>query len=184
MEAGGKYPADRALTVRPAEERDLEALPALENSAGMLFREIPALAWLADGEDLSISRYRELLADGASWVAVDAEDRPIGFLCASIETDALHIWEVGVRRDLQRLGVGRGLIVRAIQAARRNALPAVTLTTFRDVPWNAPFYAKLGFETLAGAEVGDRLEALLIAEVDRGLLLESRCAMRLKLGKA
>jgi GNAT superfamily N-acetyltransferase len=183
MTAGQTSPADGSFTVRPAEERDLEALPTLENSAGMLFREIAALAWLADGEDLAISRYRELLTDGASWVAVDAEDRPIGFLCASVESDALHIWEVGVRRDLQRLGIGRGLIMRAIEAAHRNGLPAVTLTTFRDVPWNAPFYTKLGFETLAGTAVGDRLKALLNAEVDRGLPLELRCAMRLKLGK-
>jgi GNAT superfamily N-acetyltransferase len=183
MKAGRKSQADWALIVRPAEERDLDALQALENSAGMLFREIPTLAWLADGEDLPISRYRELLADGASWVAVDEGDRPIGFLCASIETDALHIWEVGVRRDWQRQGIGRSLIVRAIHAARRSDLPAVTLTTFRDVPWNAPFYANLGFETLAGTQVGNRLKALLSAEVDCGLPLESRCAMRLKLGK-
>lgn len=174
-------PVDWTPIIRPVEEGDLEALPALENSAGTLFREVPELAWLADGDDLSVSRYRELAADGASWVAVDAADRPIAFLCGSIEPDALHIWEFGVRRDLQRRGVGRLLIGRAIEAAVSSGLSAITLTTFRDVPWNAPLYQKLGFEILEGAAIGERLLALLKDEIRRGLPIKLRCAMRLGL---
>lgn len=167
--------------IRPAEERDLQALPALENSAGMLFTEIPELAWLADGEDLSVSRYRELVAQGYSWVAVDPGHHAIAFLCATVEEDELHIWEVGVRRDMQRRGIGRQLIGQALRSALHNGLCSITLTTFRDVPWNAPFYSNLGFEMLEGAAMGDRLRTLLEAEVERGLPLKSRCAMRLRL---
>lgn len=169
-------------SIRAAEARDAEALPTLENSAGTLFRSFPSLEWLADSEDLPVERYRELIAQGANWVAVDPDERPIAFLCGSVEEDELHIWELGVRRDLQRFGIGRSLLLAAIHEARWRSLAAVTLTTFRDVPWNAPFYARLGFEQLAGEAIGNRLERVLRADAERGLPIHDRCAMRLRLG--
>ena len=164
-----------------AENRDAEALPALENSAGTLFRDLPALAWLADEDDLTVQRYRELIARGATWVAVDAEDRPVAFLSASLEPDALHIWEVSVRRDLQRQGLGHALVATAAHAAQQRGVAAVTLTTFREVPWNAPFYSRLGFEIVPIDALGERLETVLRTEPERGLPLDKRCAMRLRL---
>ncbi len=40
------------------------------------------------------------------------------------------------------------LLERVIESARQMGYPAVTLTTFREVPWNAPFYTRLGFAML------------------------------------
>lgn len=173
---------ENPFRIRLAEARDADAMPSLENSAGTLFREIPALAWLADGADLPAERYRDLIAEGASWVIADSDDRPVAFLSASREADALHIWEIGVRRDLQRRGLGRRLCVHAIETARHWGLAAITLTTFRDVPWNAPFYARLGFKTLEGSAMDARLAALLETEAEHGLPTHLRCAMRLGLG--
>jgi len=62
--------------IRIAKDRDAQALPDIERSAGQVFREIPELAWIADDEDLTVERHRELIAKGTSWVAVDHEDRP------------------------------------------------------------------------------------------------------------
>ena len=174
---------DQAV-VRRAEARDAELLPAIEHSAGTLFNDWPELAWIADGEDLSVERYREIIAEGASWVAVNADDRPLAFLIATVEEDALHIWELGVHRNAQRQGIGRMLLAEAIDVARRRELGAVTLTTFRDVPWNAPFYSTLGFEELSGATAGDRLRRALRRDSELGLPADMRCAMNLSLGKA
>lgn len=80
---------DKAFQIRLAEARDAEAMTSLENSAGALSREIPALAWLADGEDLAAERYRDLIAGGASWVIAGADDRPVAFLSASREANAI-----------------------------------------------------------------------------------------------
>jgi GNAT superfamily N-acetyltransferase len=168
--------------MRRAEACDAEFLPAVEHSAATLFASWPALAWIAEGEDLPVARYREVIAKGASWVAVDADDRPLAFLIASSEDDALHICELGVHRQVQRQGIGRMLLAEAIAEARRRGLGAVTLTTFRDVPWNAPFYAALGFEQLSGPAVGDRLAHALRHDAERGLPADTRCAMRLDLG--
>ena len=62
--------------------------------------------------------------------------------------------------------------------ANRAGHPAVTLTTFRDIPWNAPFYARAGFRVLASAELGPGLAALVRDEAARGLDPSERVVMR------
>lgn len=54
----------------------------------------------------------------------------------------------------------------------------MTLTTFRDVPWNAPFYARAGFRELAAAELSPELAELVREEAARGLDPERRVVMR------
>jgi GNAT superfamily N-acetyltransferase len=169
------------IAIRPARSEDAEALPEIEQSAGLAFRTVPELAWLADGDNVSPERHRELIAGGACWIATDDRDRPTGFLSAGIEGDALHIWELDVRLERQGSGIGRALLEHAIEQAGRHGLAAITLTTFRDVAWNAPFYCKFGFRILEGAEIGERLAGLLGDEAAHGMPPERRCAMRLVL---
>jgi hypothetical protein len=73
------------------------------------------------------------------------------------------------------------LVLVAIEHARQQALRAVTLTTFRDLPWNAPFYQRLGFNVLAATEIDAHLVEALQAEIAIGFPSERRCAMRLPL---
>ena len=84
-----------------------------------------------------------------------------------------------MRHEAQGHGTGRALIAAIADEGRRRNLPAVTLTTFRTVPWNAPFYARLGFVTITGAALNARLAAVLKREARHGLW--DRCAMRLAL---
>lgn len=153
-------------------------LPAVERSAAESFRQIPGLQWLADEGVMAERRHAELQAAGTSWVAL-AADEPVGFLAAEIIGDEMHIWELAVRQDQQGRGLGRALLQAAIDGAADRRLAAVTLTTFRDVPWNQPFYEKIGFVTLPAEEAGARLAAILRSEVEQGLPGERRCAMRL-----
>ncbi|TPI10205.1 GNAT family N-acetyltransferase [Mesorhizobium sp. B4-1-3] len=171
------------ITIRPARAEDAEALPAIEQSAGLAFRAIPELAWLADGDNVSVERHRALIAAGACWVAADEDDRPVGFLSAGVEGDALHVWELDVRLDRQGQGIGRALLERSVAHARRRGLAAMTLTTFRAITWNAPFYRKFGFRILGGAEIDARLARLLSDEAEHGMALDQRCAMRLDLSR-
>ena len=71
---------------------------------------------------------------------------PVGFLAAEITDDALYVAEIDVVMERQRQGHGRRLMQAAIDCgAGRAASPASRWTTFRTIPWNAPFYASLGF---------------------------------------
>lgn len=170
--------------IRPTREEDAALLPDIERSSGEVFRTILDLAWIADDDVQSAEAHREFLRTGLSVVAVDADDRPIAFLCAGITGDAMHIWQLAVTAECQGQGLGRSLILAAIAHARVSALAAVTLTTFRDLPWNELFYRKLGFSTLAADELDVRLAQILANEAAHGLPPERRCAMRLVLGHA
>ncbi|WP_077961009.1 GNAT family N-acetyltransferase [Ensifer adhaerens] len=167
--------------IRPARESDLSLLPDIERSSGEVFRTIPDLAWIADDDVQSEEAHREFLQKGLSAVVVDASNRPIGFLCAAVTDDALHIWQLAVLSEHQGQGLGRSLMLSAIAHARATSLSSLTLTTFRDLSWNELFYRKLGFVTLDAGDLDPRLAQILANEAAHGLPAARRCAMRLSL---
>jgi ribosomal protein S18 acetylase RimI-like enzyme len=173
----------RKIDIREAIIDDAEMLPRIERSAGQAFRQIPDLAWVADDDDLPIEWHRRMIAQGPSWVAVDRQAGPMGFLSAEILHDEMHIWELAVLRERQRAGLGRRLVQHAIDYAQSRCLAAVTLTTFRHVRWNELFYARMGFVTMRKDEAGHRLDEVLCAEIARGMPEDRRCAMRLAIGR-
>jgi GNAT superfamily N-acetyltransferase len=85
---------------------------------------------------------------GSAAVVLVAEDPPIGFICVQTVDGAAHVWQLSVRPSASRRGIGTALLTAACEWARSNGWPAMTLTTFRDVPWNAPFYQREGFVVL------------------------------------
>jgi GNAT superfamily N-acetyltransferase len=129
---------------------------------------------------MSPEQHAPLIAAGCVWVAVK-ERRIVGFVSAEMVGDVMHIWEMSVARSEQGHGLGRALLNAAIEAACARHARSVTLTTFRDVVWNAPFYAASGFRILAPQEIDPRLRRVLDAEAALGLPGERRCAMQLAL---
>ena len=169
---------DVNITVRPTRPGDVASLPAIERAAGERFREDPCLAWLADGEVISAEQHLEYAERGLSWLAL-ANDQPVGFILAEAHPSSLFIVELSVYLDWQGKGIGRQLIACAGEHARTLGLASLTLTTFRDVPWNAPFYARLGFERVDA--LTPELRQKREEEAAHGFAYDSRCAMRLPL---
>ncbi len=167
--------------IRPARLEDAGHLPEIERSAGQSFLHIPALAWIASDEVQSIERHRELIEIGSAWIAETPSGEIVGFLNGETIGQTFHVWEVSVRQQAQGQGLGRALMQAAMAQARLDGLKAVTLTTFRQVGWNEPFYHSLGFRTLAIHELSARLAEILETEVLGGLPREARCAMALGL---
>jgi GNAT superfamily N-acetyltransferase len=167
--------------IRRATLNDAALLPDIERSAGALFRAIPDLAWIAGDDVMSVEAHARLIAMGTCWVAEGHDATLRAFLSAERFDQVLHIWEISVHANAQGQGVGRQLINAAIKHAHLNSLNAVTLTTFRDVGWNEPYYARLGFETLAQGALSPTLLGVLDSEIANGLPAERRCAMRLAL---
>lgn len=167
-------------TIRRAAPGDAGALPAVECSAGEAFRALPDLAWIADGEVQSARRHRELIAAGLALVA-ELSGRPVGFLNAEIFGNRLHLWQIAVHADHQGQGIGTRLLRRAIREAAARGLHAMTLTTFREVSWNEPYYRRLGFVPLQAPS--GHLRRILADEARAGLPMERRCAMVMWLGR-
>jgi GNAT superfamily N-acetyltransferase len=171
--------AAKTCSIRLAQAGDAAILPGIEASAGELFKSLPDLAWIADEPIGSAEDFLPAIAAGTVWLADDQSAGVIGELRGEIFGDVLHIVELAVVKDFQQRGVGRHLLDTVSAVARARGLKAITLTTFRHVAWNAPFYARHGFVELSGAELGERLRETVRAEEARGL--PNRCAMRLEL---
>ena len=91
-------------------------------------------------------------------------DRIVGYATASIVDGEGHLDQVSVVPEAGGKGFGSSLIGEVHHWAEVNGFPSVTLTTFRDLPWNGPYYARLGYVPLADDELGPELHAIRQAE--------------------
>jgi GNAT superfamily N-acetyltransferase len=126
---------------------------------------------------MSIEEHRALCAAGRLWVTADEHDQPVGFVAVEQVDEHPHIQELDIHPDHGRRGLGAAMIEAVCEWARANGQTAITLTTERDVPWNAPYYARLGFEILPEAQWGAGLREIAVDEIALGLNPETRVAM-------
>ena len=167
--------------VEPARAGDLVALPAIELAANELFEGTGLLS--AVGDDFTDpGEFSEALAEGRLWVARAPSGEPVGFALVELLDGQPHLEEMDVMPAYGRRGLGRALLEAVFAWARGAGHASVTLTTFRDLAWNAPFYRRAGFQALASDEIPQRLAALVREEASRGLDPEKRVVMRRTLG--
>lgn len=158
------------MWIRPAAEAELPLLRDIEWAAGVCFRGI-GMPEIADDEPLSVGDLDAFRRAGRAWVAVDGTGQGpvVAYLVAAQVDGNLHIEQVSVHADAARRGIGRALIDHAAGHAVEHGLPALTLTTFSDVAWNAPYYRRIGFRTLRDDEVTPELGELRRREAAHGL---------------
>jgi ribosomal protein S18 acetylase RimI-like enzyme len=166
--------------VRPARPDDLPLLADIERTAGELFAPYgfaPSMSEvITPPADL-----RTGLAEGALFVA-EADGAVVGFALASPLDGGMHLNELDVLPSHGRRGIGSALVAAVVDCTKRRGLPYLTLSTLRSVPWNAPWYERLGFRVLGPAEVTPVLRSLLAQERSRGLPMEDRVLMKRTLG--
>ena len=160
-------------SLRLARPQDAAAMPGIERAAAAAFVEEPAID---PAQARSEADYARLIRRGHCLVAHVGEVMA-GFLVAEPFRRELHIWEMDVAPAYQRRGIGAGLVRAGQIDARNTGFKAITLTTFRDLAWNAPFYARLGFEEVTALDAHPRLAGELAVEADNGLPADRRCAM-------
>ena len=166
-----------APPIRPPRRDELEALVAIERQAGALFKTVgmPEIAYDDPGTVPELEPFR---ADGHAWVAVDADDRPVAYLISDVVDGCAHVEQVSVAPAHAHRGLGAALIDHLAAVAAAESRTALTLTTFRDVPWNAPYYERLGFRVVVPGDQGPELAALVAEEAERIPGDAPRVAMR------
>ncbi|KOX06259.1 GCN5 family acetyltransferase [Streptomyces sp. NRRL B-1140] len=165
------------MRLRPATPAELPGLQDIERAAGAPFRDL-GMPEIADDEPPTLDTLEHYRGAGRCWVAADERGRPAAYLLAEPVDGALHIEQVSVHPRAARRGVGRALLDHAAGHAREQGLTALTLTTFTEVPWNAPYYARLGFRPLAEADLTPGLRAVRATEAELGLDRWPRVCMR------
>lgn len=147
--------------VRLARPADLAGLPEIEESGDRLFTPIGIV--FPPGPTIA----EQMIGKGAEILV--AGDPPVGFAAVEEVDGATHLEQISVHADL----VGRGIGARLLRAVRDRAAgsgsPGVSLLTFRDVPWNGPWYARHGFAELPEERWGPGIRGYWEAEVEAGL---------------
>jgi len=172
-----------AVSVRGVRPGDVGRVQAIQLAAGDAFRHV-GMSAVAESPPLpaaSLSGYRKA---GRAWVAVDDHDDPVGFVVADVVDGAAYIEQVSVHPAHARQRIGAMLLDHVASWAARHGLSALTLITFRGVPWNAPYYERLGFRELADSEVTPGLAALWASGPRAGPDSPVRVCMRRELSGA
>jgi GNAT superfamily N-acetyltransferase len=158
--------------IRAAAESDLDVLPEIDERAAAIFRTagyvLPEIDFLDD----------ELAQAKAVFLAGHP---PVGFVWVNEVDGIAHVEELAVVPKWMRQGIGGRLLERAADWAAGQGYPAITLITFADVPWNAPFYRARGFteidELTPGlAALRDRERALGLDDVGRRMVMRRALA--------
>ncbi|GAU67134.1 putative acetyltransferase [Streptomyces sp. NBRC 110611] len=161
------------LIIQIPTDGELPALQAIERAAGEPFHGL-GMAAIADDEPPSLAELTAFRQAGRALAAYEG-GRPVAYLLWEPVDGRTHIEQVSVHPDHARRGIGRALIDRA----EKDGGPApLTLTTFAEVPWNAPYYRRIGFRILPEAELGPGLRAIRAHEAELGLDRWPRVAMR------
>lgn len=166
------------ITLATAEH--LDALTSIElEAAGMLRGHAPASVL---GETTPRAEFDRARREGRLWVALLGEI-PVGFAHVQMLADGLpHLEEMDVAPDHGRRGLGTALLHAVLDWLARAGHRQLTLTTFRHVPWNMPFYARLGFVEIDARDLRPALAAIVRDEADRGLDRGRRVVMAYGIG--
>ena len=162
------------MTIRAGQQDDFPRLAEIELDAFIVWAEACGVA--QEPMSAPISLLEQSLGEELLLVAEEA-GRVVGFTLGLNEEGTLYIVEIDVERAAQGKGVGTALMSALLDRGRERGFAEALLTTDRYVPFNAPFYKKLGFRIMEAAETPAFLRKRLKAQIDSGLDPERRVAM-------
>lgn len=167
-------------TIRSARVEELTLLARIEQLAGGLFLDTP-YSFLVDAELLPIDFVQQRFRAGQVWVAMDRQDSVVGYAITREVDDTLYLQQIDVEPEHGQRGLGYALVDTVCSWAKIHGYRVVSLSTFRDIPWNAPFYSKLGFRILDISELTIGFQQIRLQEMEAGLPVAKRVIMHCEL---
>lgn len=171
------YQGNTGQVIRAARPDDISVIRDIEVAAGELFRGLGMDA-IADDTPPTESELAPYVREGKAWVATEPDDVPIAYILVEIVDGLAHIEQVTVHPLHSRMGLGRALIEQVETWSIGRGLSGMTLTTFRDVPWNAPYYERLGFMRVPEPAWSEGLRQIMRQEGAHGLNAWPRVVMK------
>ena len=148
-------------TLRAARPDELRTLIAIDEDACELYAraglriDLPADHPFVLGET---ARWADAIANGLAHVAVDSDDRPVGFAAVCLVDGNPYLDQLAVRPSAMRRGIGSALLRHAIAWSGDRTL---WLTTYAHMAWNGPYYERNGFVRMPESACGPELLAIL-----------------------
>jgi GNAT superfamily N-acetyltransferase len=130
------------VAFRSARPEEIETIRALERASAQRF--VGLMDALAADEPSPAKVLTIRIADGGLVVAVE-DGTVAGFVMFRRVEARAYVEQLDVLPAFAGRGIGAALLDAAAARARAAGLDGLSLSTFREVPWNAPYYRRLGF---------------------------------------
>lgn len=169
-------------SISSAEAREIPDLIAIDLAAGALFAGTGMLPDEALGDHVPAEILNDAIPGGHLMAARDPAGAPVGFVLTSVQPETLYLDQISVHPAHGRRGLGAALVKCVVRDASKRKRKSVTLSTFRKVAWNGPFYRRLGFRELPRKRLAGWMLEIEAAQADKGLDVSQRCFMRRKTG--
>ena len=166
----------RPVAIRLGQASEVERMREIEIAAGAAFRDV-GMDEIASDSPMSDVALQAYVTGGRALVAVTEDGLVAGYLLLDTVDDAGHVEQVSVDPAFRGERIGQRLVDAAAEWTREQGHDRLTLTTFEDVPWNAPYYKRLGFGRVAEKDLSPGLRAVRRHEAELGLDRWPRTAM-------
>ncbi|HEY9599070.1 MAG TPA: GNAT family N-acetyltransferase [Cyanophyceae cyanobacterium] len=168
--------------IRSARFEELALLASIELAAAKLFLGTP-YSFLVNAAPLPLDLVQQRFKAGQVWVAADSRNGVVGYALTQEVDATLYLQQIDVDPAHGRRGIGSALVNTVLAWAKRQGYSVMALSTFRDIPWNAPFYSKLGFYILNESELTAGFQHIRLQEAEAGLPVANRVIMQCVLSK-
>lgn len=168
--------AKESINIRIARDDDYKFFKKIEESALELFLEHGCD--LSNLETLSEDDYKSITGQHVIYVAYTDQNKIVGFCAVKIVDDNAYVMELSVLSGYRQRGIGRSLMHHACYWAETNNFEYITLTTFKFLPFNAPYYKKLSFKEFTIDAKWPKLKRIREQEKKMGLDILPRTVMR------
>ena len=163
------------LVIRDGREADIPALCEIERDAAQAYRTV-GYDFCAEGAVRDAVEHMRGINHGALFVS-EIDDVLSGFILLWPVDGHAHIAEISVAERFQKKGIGRALIAKGEDWARNAGYSAITLTTFIEISWNAPFYRSIGYQEFNPGTNETELAAVQATEAAFGFHAKPRTVM-------
>lgn len=167
--------------IRRPHRHEIKLLPQVENEADRRYASV-GLGRVLAMPPASLASLEAGWREDRLWIAVSPLNRPVGFALMKFPGGTAWLDQLSVLDRWQGRGFGAALIDRTAAAARAQGFDTLYLSTYRDVPWNAPFYVRRGFEEVPRTNWPRAFRIQFLAENSHGHPPWRRTIMRRSLG--
>jgi GNAT superfamily N-acetyltransferase len=158
-----------AVRIRHARAADLPHIGPIEDAGAPMFREHfgPGMSPILEAK--ADDGWQRAEKDGFLLVATEGDGPPVGFTHVLVIDGQAHLEQVSVLPGHQRRGIASELVRAAMAEAAARGFDRMSLCTYRDVPWNGPFYTGLGFAEIDEAALAPYQARIRAKEREIGL---------------
>lgn len=167
--------SDSKIIIRPAIAGDVSTIIDIEKRGGLKFADI-GMEWVAERPSSNRAEIEEAVRAKSIFVAEEASTL-LGFIYLGMVDDHGHILEVSVDYKMQGKGIGGKLMQKAELWAKHHDFHALSLTTFKHVPFNGPWYQSQGFTEIDPGASYPELDDIIKSERRSDLNQSERIAM-------